>query len=184
MCSLNAWHTRRCIAPIACSWRHIPKFWNWIPASKIEKETRMYGTCETLCRKLAAKYPGDTPLMLVIWSPEEIQALADGMEISLTDHEIRTVLARLEDIPEDQRIESGISSAAAMEIISNVSENRQVTVPAELLASLIQTAEQALWKREWAARDHGLAVPECVTRRQAVVNQARTLLKNNTREND
>ncbi|EFI5910661.1 DUF1380 domain-containing protein, partial [Shigella sonnei] len=22
----------------------------------------MYGTCETLCRALAAKYPGDTPL--------------------------------------------------------------------------------------------------------------------------
>ncbi|HAW8312780.1 TPA: DUF1380 domain-containing protein, partial [Escherichia coli] len=98
--------------------------------------------------------------------------------------EIRTVLARLADIPEDQRIESGISSGAAMEIISNVSENRQVTVPAELLASLIQTAEQVLWKREWAARDHGLAVPECVTRRQAVVNQARSLLKNNTHEND
>ncbi|EMC7835026.1 DUF1380 family protein [Escherichia coli] len=124
------------------------------------------------------------PLMLVIWSPEEIQALADGMDISLSDHEIRTVLARLEDIPEDQRTESGISSGVAMEIINNVSENRQVTVPAELLASLIQTAEQALWKREWAARDHGLAVPECVTRRQEVVNQARTLLKNNTHEND
>eukprot|EP01132_Coremiostelium_polycephalum_P015368 gene15368-18571_t len=144
----------------------------------------MYGTCETLCRELAVKYPGDMPLMLVIWSPEEIQALADGMDISLSDHEIRTVLARLEDIPEDQRTESGISSGVAMEIINNVSENRQVIVPAELLASLIQTAEQALWKREWAARDHGLAVPECVTRRQAVINQARTLLKNNTREND
>ncbi|WP_241898365.1 DUF1380 family protein, partial [Klebsiella pneumoniae] len=153
-------------------------------ALKNEKETRMYGTCETLCRELAVKYPGDMPLMLVIWSPEEIQALADGMEISLTGHEIRTVLARLEDIPEDQRIESGISSAAVMEIIRNESENRLVTVPAELLASLIQTAEQALWKREWAARDHGLAVPECVTRRQEVVNQARTLLKNNTHEND
>ncbi|EOC0033430.1 DUF1380 family protein [Cronobacter malonaticus] len=143
----------------------------------------MYGTCEMLCRELAAKYPGNTPLMLVVWSPEEIQALADGMEISLTDPEIRTVLARLEDIPEDQRIESGISSSAAMEIIGNVSENRLVTVPAELLESLIQTAEQALWKREWAALDHGLAVPECVTRRQAVVNQARTLLKNDTYEN-
>ncbi|OWB92833.1 hypothetical protein A8M79_25450, partial [Escherichia coli] len=115
---------------------------------------------------------------------EEIQALSDGMDIALTDHEIRTVLARLEDIPEDQRIESGISSAAVMEIIRNVSENRLVTVPAELLASLIQTAEQALWKREWAAWDHGLAVPECVTRRQAVVNQVRILLKNNTHEND
>ncbi|EAB5853283.1 TPA: DUF1380 domain-containing protein, partial [Escherichia coli] len=27
-------------------------------------------------------------------------------------------------------------------------------------------------------------VPECVTRRQAVINQARTLLKNNTHENN
>ncbi|EDI0785185.1 DUF1380 domain-containing protein, partial [Salmonella enterica subsp. enterica serovar Kasenyi] len=80
----------------------------------------MYGTCETLCRELAAKYPGNTPLMLVVWSPEEIQALADGMEISLTDHEIRTVLARLEDIPEERRTESGISAGAAMEIIDNV----------------------------------------------------------------
>ncbi|MCX3506233.1 DUF1380 family protein, partial [Escherichia coli] len=25
----------------------------------------MYGTCETLCRELAAQYTGDTPLMLV-----------------------------------------------------------------------------------------------------------------------
>ena len=82
----------------------------------------MYGTCETLCRELAAKYPGDTPLMLVIWSSEEIQALADGMDIALTDHEIRTVLARLEDIPEDQRTESGVSSGTAMEIIKYVSE--------------------------------------------------------------
>ncbi|TGC03638.1 hypothetical protein CRG92_01355, partial [Escherichia sp. E2586] len=46
------------------------------------------------------------------------------------------------------------------------------------------TAEQALWKREWAARDNGLAVPECVTRRQAVVNQARALLKTTHTKND
>ncbi len=72
--------------------------------------------------ELAAKYPGDAPLMLVIWLPEEIQALADGMEISLTGHEIRTVLARMEDIPEDQRTESGISSAAVMEIINNLAK--------------------------------------------------------------
>lgn len=43
----------------------------------------MYGTCETLCRELAAQYTENTPLMLIVWSPEEIQALADGMEISL-----------------------------------------------------------------------------------------------------
>lgn len=139
----------------------------------------MYGTCETLCRELAAKYPGNTPLMLVVWSPEEIQALADGMEISLTGHEIRAVLARLEDIPEEQRTESGISAGAAMEIISNVSvENRQVTVPAELLETLLTTAEQALWKREWTARDNNHPVPESVTRRLADAAKVRALLKN------
>ncbi len=28
----------------------------------------MYGTCETLCRELAAQYTENTPLMLVVWS--------------------------------------------------------------------------------------------------------------------
>ncbi|OIN25204.1 adenine-specific methyltransferase [Salmonella enterica subsp. enterica serovar Sarajane] len=139
----------------------------------------MYGTCETLCRLLSEQYPAETPLNLIIWSPADIETLADGMEISLTDYEIRAVLARLEDIPEEQRTESGISAGAAMEIISNVSvENRQVTVPAELLESLIQTAEQALWKREWAARDNNHPVPESVTRRLADAAKVRALLKN------
>lgn len=112
----------------------------------------MYGTCETLCRELAAKYPGDTPLMLVVWSPEEIQALADGMDISLSDHEIRTVLARLEDIPEDQRIESGISSGVAMEII-----NKEVAAGSALPGH----AGMALWVFSYVATVScaGCAVP-------------------------
>ncbi|EJY0730817.1 DUF1380 domain-containing protein [Salmonella enterica] len=139
----------------------------------------MYGTCEILCRLLIEQYPAETPLNLIIWSPADIEALADGMEISLTDYEIRAVLARLEDIPEEQRTESGISAGAAMEIISNVSvENRQVTVPAELLETLLTTAEQALWKREWAARDNNHPVPESVTRRLADAAKVRALLKN------
>ena len=51
----------------------------------------MYGTCETLCRELAAKYPGDTPLMLVIWSPEDIQALGDLVEAVLKQRNICVV---------------------------------------------------------------------------------------------
>ncbi|WP_158662494.1 DUF1380 family protein, partial [Escherichia coli] len=85
---------------------------------------------------------------------------------------------------ENKRIVSVIPPGAALSISNNGGKTRQVTAPADLRAPLIQTAEQALWKREGAARDNGLAVPECVTRRQAVVNQARALLKNNTREND
>ncbi|MBC0216219.1 DUF1380 family protein [Escherichia coli] len=121
----------------------------------------MYGTCETLCRELAVKYPGDMPLMLVIWSPEEIQALADGMDISLSDHEIRTVLARLEDIPEDQRTESGISSGVAMEIINNVSENRQVTHHC-LRRSRINAGNRLLQVKKKAAPESGAATVQYI----------------------
>ena len=71
--------------------------------------------------------------MLAIWFPEEIQGTGLTVGKFLTDHEIRAVLARHGGQSRKTRgTESGISSAAVMEIISNVSENRQVTVPAEL----------------------------------------------------
>lgn len=145
----------------------------------------MYGTCETLCRELNAQYPADTPLMLVVWSPADIEALAEGMEYSVTDHEIRTVLARMDELPEEERLESGVSANAVMTLITQVKNAAQsVPVPAELLESLIITAEQALWKREWGAKDAGITVPECVTRRMEVIRQVRTLLRDNTSKQD
>ncbi|EBA3269442.1 DUF1380 domain-containing protein, partial [Salmonella enterica] len=45
----------------------------------------MYGTCETLCRLLSEQYPAETPLNLFIWSPADIEALADGMECAVSD---------------------------------------------------------------------------------------------------
>lgn len=67
----------------------------------------MYGTCETLCRLLSEQYPAETPLNLIIWSPVDIEALADGMECAVSDQDIKAVLARLDAIPEEQRLESG-----------------------------------------------------------------------------
>lgn len=40
----------------------------------------MYGTREDLCRMLSEQYPAETPLNLIIWTPADIEALADGME--------------------------------------------------------------------------------------------------------
>ncbi len=56
------------------------------------------------------KYPGDMPLMLVIWSPEEIQALADGMDIFPCPIMKSEPSGAPRRHPEDQRTESGISS--------------------------------------------------------------------------
>ncbi|EIW7376974.1 DUF1380 domain-containing protein [Salmonella enterica] len=139
----------------------------------------MYGTYETLCRLLSEQYPAETPLNLIIWSPVDIEALADGMECAVSDQDIKAVLARLDAIPEEQRLESGVSASAVMDLIGQVKEaTRAVMVPADLLETLLTTAEQALWRREWTARDDNHPVPESVARRLADAAKVRALLKN------
>ncbi|HAF5506653.1 TPA: DUF1380 domain-containing protein [Salmonella enterica] len=138
----------------------------------------MYGTCETLCRLLVELYPAETPLNLIIWSPADIEALADGMEYAVSEQETRAVLVRLDAIPEEQRLESGVSASAVMDLIEQVKQAvPAVMVPADLLETLLITAEQALWHREWSARDENHPVPESVTRRLADAAKVRALLK-------
>lgn len=119
----------------------------------------MYGTREDLCRMLSEQYPAETPLNLIIWTPADIEALADGMEYSFSEQDVRAVLERMDAIPEEQRLESGVSAGLVMALIDQVKESGQrVTVPVDLLETLLITAEQALWDREWTAR---IAINRC-----------------------
>ena len=139
----------------------------------------MYGTCKTLCRLLREQYPAETPLNLIVWSPADIEALADGMEYAVSEQDTRAVLARMDAIPEEQRLESGVSASAVMDLIEQVKQAvPAVMVPADLLETLLITAEQALWHREWSARDENHPVPESVTRRLSDTAKVRALLKN------
>ena len=139
----------------------------------------MYGTCETLCRLLSEQYPAETPLTLIIWSPADIEGLADGIECAVSEQDITAVLARIDAIPEDQRLDSGVPSCAVMDLIDQVKEAvPAVMVPADLLETLLMTAEQALWHREWTARDGNHPVPDSVARRLADTAKVRELLKN------
>lgn len=132
----------------------------WMPALRT-KERNMYGTCEILCRLLREQYPAETPLNLIVWSPADIEALADGMEYAVSEQDTRAVLARMDAIPEEQRLELGVSAGAVMDLIEHVKEAvPAVMVPADLLETLLTTAEQALWHREWTARDSNHPVPE------------------------
>ncbi|CAI9395556.1 MULTISPECIES: DUF1380 family protein [Enterobacteriaceae] len=138
----------------------------------------MYGTCETLCRLLREQYPAETPLNLIVWSPADIEALADGMEYAVSEQDTRAVLVRMDAIPEEQQLESGVSASAVMDLIEQVKQAvPAVMVPADLLETLLITAEQALWHREWSARDENHPVPESVTRRLADAAKVRALLK-------
>jgi len=80
----------------------------------------MYGTCETLCRLLREQYPAETPLNLIVWSPADIEALADGMDYAVSERDIRMVLAHMDAISEEQQLESGVSAGAVMELIEQV----------------------------------------------------------------
>ncbi|HGN8993562.1 TPA: DUF1380 family protein [Klebsiella michiganensis] len=138
----------------------------------------MYGTREDLCRMLSEQYPAETPLNLIIWSPADIEALADGMNYAVSEQDIRTILARLDEIPEEQRLESGISASTVMAITDQVkAAATEVRVPADLLETLLITAEQALWHREWTARDGNHPVPESVSCRLADTAKVRALMK-------
>ncbi|EEI0498559.1 DUF1380 domain-containing protein [Salmonella enterica] len=139
----------------------------------------MYGTCKTLCRLLSEQYPAETPLTLIVWSPADIEGLADGMECAVSDQDIKAVLARIDAIPEDQRLDFGVPSCAVMDLINQVKEAvPAVMVPADLLETLLTTAEQALWSREWDARDGNHPVPDSVAHRLADAAKVRALLKN------
>lgn len=138
----------------------------------------MYGTCETLCRLLGEQHPAETPLNLIIWTPADIEALADGMEYAVSEQDIKEVLERMDAIPEEQRLESGVSASAVMDLIGKVKETAaRVVVPVELLESILITAEQTLWHREWTARDGNHPVPESVIRRLSDTAKVRALLK-------
>ena len=139
----------------------------------------MYGTREDLCRMLSEQYPAETTLNLIIWSPADIEALADGMEYAVSKQDTRAVLARMDAIPEEQRLESGGSASAVMDLMVQVKQAvPAVMVPADLLETLLITAEQALWHREWSARDENHPVPESVTRRRGDGAKVRGLMKN------
>lgn len=142
----------------------------------------MYGTCETLCRLLHEQYPAETPLNLIIWSPADIEALADGMDYTVSEQDTRAVLARIDSISEEQRLESGVSANAVMSLIEQVKQAvPAVMVPADLLETLLTTAEQALWHKEWTARDENHPVPESVTRRLADAAKVRALIRSSLR---
>ncbi|CAK9887156.1 MAG: hypothetical protein XXXJIFNMEKO3_LKCDNKCA_00104 (plasmid) [Candidatus Erwinia impunctatus] len=139
----------------------------------------MYGTCgKTLCRLLHEQYPAETPLNLIIWSRADIEVLADGMDYTVSEQDTRAVLACIDSISEEQQLESGVSAAAVMELIGQVKQTiPAVMVPADLLETLLTTAEQALWYREWTARDENHPVPESVTRRLADAAKVRALFR-------
>nr|WP_241390078.1 MULTISPECIES: DUF1380 family protein [Yersiniaceae] len=145
---------------------------------KMTEMITMYGTREYVCQTLAELYPAGELLALLVLTPAWIDAIAEGMEHSLTERETLNVLEKLGTLPEDDYPLSGVSLDTVADLIAQVkSETRLVSVPADLLDMLATAAEQALWPQEWQARDENRTVPENLARKIADIVQIRDLLK-------
>ncbi|EOI7435733.1 DUF1380 family protein [Yersinia enterocolitica] len=136
----------------------------------------MFGTREQVCQLLAAEFPAEEPLALLVWTRGNIEAFAEGWEIPVSREEVDSVLAMIGAMPD--HVLCGVSADSVAEMLETVkADMRQVTLPASLLARVVAVAEQAVWPEEWRLKDDGLPVPESVARKLADIAQVRERLK-------
>jgi hypothetical protein len=111
---------------------------------------------------LNEQYPAETTLNLIIWTPADIEALADGMEYSFSEHDVRASLERWTLYRKNNGLSRACQPCGDGADRPGESGRAEVRVPVDLLETLLITAEQALWG-EWTARDGNHPVPESVS---------------------
>lgn len=133
----------------------------------------MYGTRAELTARLAQMYPADEAIALFVWDTDCVKSQED-----MSDSEASEVLALIGHMPAEVWQEEGITFATVQSLLAQCrEEERQIRVPAVLLAKLVLAVEQSLWPQEWAARDAGQPVPEAVTRTLGMAAQMRVLMQ-------
>ena len=134
----------------------------------------MYGTRTELTARLAQMYPGDETIALFVWDTDCVKTQDEAM----SDSEAADVLALIGHIPAEVWQEEGITFATVQSLLAHCrEEERQIRVPAVLLAKLVLAVEQSLWPQEWVARDAGQPVSEAVTRTLGMAAQMRVLMQ-------
>lgn len=134
----------------------------------------MYGTRNELTARLAQMYPGDEAIALFVWDTDCVKTQDETM----SDSEAAEVLALIGHMPAEVWQEEGITFATVQSLLAQCrEEERQIRVPAVLLAKLVLAVEQSQWPQEWAARDAGLPVPEAVARTLGMAAQVRALMQ-------
>lgn len=134
----------------------------------------MYGTRNELTARLAQMYPGDEAIALFVWDTDCVKTQDEAM----SDSEAAEVLALIGHMPAEVWQEEGSTFATVQSLLARCrEEERQIRVPAVLLARLVLAVEQSLCPQEWAVRDADQPVPEAVTRTLGMAAQMRVLMQ-------
>lgn len=115
----------------------------------------MFGTREALCKELERMFTHDEPLALLIWTEEGVHVAC--RELSPTDEEITAIQEVIGNTAMGTYRSEGVTSASVRDLLVRHREaiNREVTVPATVLARLVLDAERELYHQEGLAWEAG-----------------------------
>ncbi|MGU9868291.1 DUF1380 family protein [Kluyvera ascorbata] len=124
----------------------------------------MYGTREELCVQLENMFTFDEPLTLLIWTEEGVSVACRECQTEPDEAEIHEVMQAMGAIKMSDYRREGITNATVCDLLARQREtaNRQISVPAALLARVLRDYESELEHRTGVAWEAGHAEPESV----------------------
>ena len=126
----------------------------------------MFGTREALCRELESMFTPEEPLLLLVWTPGSVEAACDPEEEGVSEEELPALMAALGDIPMDTYQKTGLTREDVRRLLRTmrVESRRQVTVPAVVLARVMDWAAREVTAMESQRFEAGQTVSARVTR--------------------
>ncbi|HEY2455105.1 MAG TPA: DUF1380 family protein [Scandinavium sp.] len=135
----------------------------------------MYGTRKQLTRRLKCAFDANEPLALLVWTTDCVTALCGSLNI--TEQEAALLLSHIGSLPMSDHQAYGVSFSSASQLLSKIrSKPRPVTVSADTLARLSETAETSLKIISDMEGDGGLPESTLVREGRALVAEMRSLL--------
>ncbi|MEQ9971386.1 DUF1380 family protein [Pectobacterium carotovorum] len=135
----------------------------------------MYGTRKQLTRELKQMFAADEPLALLVWTEESVKMI--GTSHGVSDAEAARLLVAIGEIPMRDYQNKGVSPDTLYSLLNSVREQRQpIAVPANLLVSLLTSAEQWVEMEKNIAQDDAEPLTDVVAQALADVDRVRQLL--------
>ncbi|AZS59297.1 MULTISPECIES: DUF1380 family protein [Pectobacterium] len=135
----------------------------------------MYGTRKQLTRELKQMFSADEPLALLVWTEESVKMI--GASHGIRGEEAARVLVAIGEIPMREYHDKGVSPDTLYSLLNSIrTEKRPIAVPANLLESVLTSAEQWLAMEKDIAQDDQAPLTDVVTQALADANRVRQLL--------
>lgn len=142
----------------------------------VQRGIKMYGTRKQLTRKLKEMFVAEEMLALHVWTVESVKSL--GESHGITETEAETMLSVIGNIAMYEYQRSGISKDSFNNLLTSIrKEMKLVKVPADLLESVLTSAENCLDIEVNISRDDNEPLQDNVIRAIEDVKRVRKLLE-------